>query len=574
MASRCLRPLHLKSKSTLQPWSRPYHSAVARFTTIDPRGIPVSCDTGIMIGDPHESFVYIEPEVGNAIRSAVVRQLGSGASSHSETLSLQYNHDSKHFAYKSLPFPRIDIHQKLGQSESKISSATLWLSGNWHAITLDGTPGESFERASRESASELKGALERLKHTRQVAITDNSNNMTNSALRPTMLALGLTLGVPVVLYLTILGALLAAPSLQAHAIYLHKVTLTWFKDLDVPEQFGFAHHQVTPFYISTPDGVQLHSWHVLPLATYQSHQEDLLAQGPEAGLVENFEQTLNFRLLKENPGARLVLYFHGTSGTMASGWRPDSYRSLYSADPVNTHVLTFDYRGYGKSSGSPTEQGIITDALSVAEWAIHTAGIPPERIVVFGQSLGSAVAIALVNELAQKKPSVHFAGLVVTATFADVPQLTATYRIGGFIPVLSPVARVKPLFAFFARRLSSTWDNVQRLGEFVQAAERYDVTLLHAQDDTDIPMEHSVTLYREAVRVAEDVKDLSDNGGALLSTLSEVEKSRGEGGSITVWSTKKGNIRLEILKYGVHDKIMSYPATGLAISRAFASVHS
>lgn len=386
------------------------------------------------------------------------------------------------------------------------------------------------------------------------------------------MALGFTLGIPVMLYLSVLGALVVAPSLQAHAIYLHKATLTWSKDLNTPEQFGFAHRQVTPLYIPTPDGVKLHSWHVLPLAAYESNQQDLLAQGPKAGLVEMFEETLNFRLLKENPNARLVLYFHGTSGTMASGWRPDSYRSLYSADPVNTHVLAFDYRGYGESTGSPSEQGIITDAITVAIWAIHTAGIPPERIVIFGQSLGSAVAIALVNEVAQMKPAIHFAGLVITATFADIPQLTATYRIGGFIPVLSPVAKVKPLFAFFARQLSSTWDNMHRLGEFVKSAERYDITLLHAEDDTDIPMEHSIKLYREAIRVAEDAKDLAGNEGALVESIGKAEKRRGEGGSLTIWPTKKGDIRLEILKYGVHDKIVSYPATGLAISRAFASV--
>ncbi|KAH6880371.1 Alpha/Beta hydrolase protein [Thelonectria olida] len=397
--------------------------------------------------------------------------------------------------------------------------------------------------------------------------------MANSALRPTLLALGLTLGVPAVLYFSILSALVAAPSLQAHVIYLHKVTLTWFKDLNVPEQFGFAHHQVTPFYIPTSDGVNLHTWHVLPLAAYEANQQALLAQG-RVGLVDHFEQTLNFRLLKENPNARLVLYFHGTSGTMASGWRPDSYRALYSADPVNTHVLSFDYRGYGKSSGSPSELGVITDALTVADWAINTAGIPPERIVIFGQSLGSAVAIALVNELAQQQPPIHFAGLVVTATFADVAQLTATYRIGGLIPVLSPVAKVKPLFNFFARQLTSKWDNLHRLGEFVKAAKRYDITLLHAEDDTDIPMLHSVKLYREAVRVAEGVKDEASIDGALLEKIDEAGETRGEGGSITVWPTKKGNIRLEILKYGVHDKIMSYPATGLAISRAFASIKS
>ncbi|KAH7262579.1 hypothetical protein BKA59DRAFT_540156 [Fusarium tricinctum] len=165
MASRYFPAVRLRGKATLQSWSRPYHSATARFTTIDPRGMPLSCDTRIMIGEPDENFIYVEPEVGNAIRSAIVHQLGSSVLTNSGTFSLQFHHDSKHFAYRSSPFPRIDIPQGLGQPEGRISSVTLWLSGNWHAITLDGTPDETFERASRESARELKGALERLKQS-------------------------------------------------------------------------------------------------------------------------------------------------------------------------------------------------------------------------------------------------------------------------------------------------------------------------------------------------------------------------------------------------------------------------
>ena len=174
--------------------------------------------------------------------------------------------------------------------------------------------------------------------------------MAASALQLVMLVLGLMLGVPVALYFGLLMVFVAVPLLQAHAIYVHKVTLTWFKDLNVPEQFGFAHRQVTPFHITTTNETKLHCWHIIPLATNQLHQQGLLAQDREGGLVEQFEQTLNFRLLKEDPDARLVLYFHGTSGTLASRLRPDSYRALYAADPAHTHVLTFDYRGYGKSS--------------------------------------------------------------------------------------------------------------------------------------------------------------------------------------------------------------------------------
>jgi abhydrolase domain-containing protein 12 len=291
-------------------------------------------------------------------------------------------------------------------------------------------------------------------------------------------------------------------------------------------------------------------------------------------LVDRFEGSLNFRLLKESRDARLVLYLHGTSGTMASGWRPASYRSLYAADPINTHILTFDFRGYGQSSGTPTEEGLITDALSIADWAMNTAGIPPDRIVIFGQSLGSAVAIALVHRLAEREPRIHFAGLVVTASFSDVGELTATYRIGGVVPVLSPVARVPPLCRYFTSQLHSRWDNVRRLGEFIAMADRHHVTLLHAEDDSDIPMEHSVRLFREAVRVADGGKNATGAGldAAQLRRVEDMTARHGEGGSVTVWPARKGDITLQVLRYGVHDKVLSFPVTGLAVHKAFASV--
>lgn len=395
--------------------------------------------------------------------------------------------------------------------------------------------------------------------------------MEPSALRTTLLAVCLTLGIPAALYASVLTLLVAAPSLQAHAVYLHKVTLTWFKDLNVPEQFGFAHHQVTPFYIPTPDGEKLHTWHVLPLGLYQQHQVALLSQGLRVGPVESFEETLNFRLLSETPDARLVLYFHGTSGTLASGFRPASHRALYALDPLNTHILTFDYRGYGESSGTPSEAGLITDALTIVDWALHTAGFKSEQIVIFGQSLGSAVALALVHELAKQETPIDFAGLVITSSFSDVAQLTATYRIGGVIPVLSPVARLAPLFEFFTSRLTSKWDNMQRIGEFVKVAERFDVTLIHAEDDCDIPMEHSVRLFRRAVCEAEGKAVVEENDEALLGRIEERRETLGESGFTVLWETDRGDIRLEIPKYGVHDRLMSYPVTSLAVSRAFES---
>ncbi|KAJ3549229.1 hypothetical protein NM208_g614 [Fusarium decemcellulare] len=151
MTSRyqALNPLRLsKHKINLNLHFRPYHSAVARFTAIDPNGVPSSKETGIMIGDPTENYVYIEPDIGNTIKSAVIRQLGSGVVSGLGTLPLQFHHDSRHFAHPSLPLPRLNIPQNLGPLGSNTSPATLWLSGNWHAITLDGTSDGQYWKPS------------------------------------------------------------------------------------------------------------------------------------------------------------------------------------------------------------------------------------------------------------------------------------------------------------------------------------------------------------------------------------------------------------------------------------------
>lgn len=389
--------------------------------------------------------------------------------------------------------------------------------------------------------------------------------------KTTLLILCITLGVPAAVYLGLLGAMITVPALQAHAIYLHRVTLTWFKDLNVPEQFGFLHNQVIPFRIPTEDHVSLHAWHILPLGVFRRNYEELLGQKAVGAMEEDtdFTSTLNFRLLRDDPEARLILYMHGTSGTMASGCRPESYRALYSGAPEKIHILTFDYRGFGLSTGSPSEPGLLMDAVAVYDWATKTARIPPERIVIFGQSMGSAVSIGLANHLAAQAPSVSCAGLVITSSFSDLASLTATYRIGGFIPVLSPVAKFPRLFRYFSEHLTSTWLNKDRIAELIRTSDRYHITLLHAEDDPDIPAEHTESLYWHAVNAT------SETGLSFEAFEEEKEKTKtrlGEGGWTVERRTDKGLIRQDMPKYGVHDKIMSYPITGMAVLRAFQSV--
>lgn len=87
----------------------------------------------------------------------------------------------------------------------------------------------------------------------------------------------------------------------------------------------------------------------------------------------------------------VVLYFHGNGGALS--YRADRFRDL-TAD--GTGLVALSYRGYGGSSGRPSEAGLIADANAAYEFA--AARYAPARIVAWGESLGSAVAIALAAE--------------------------------------------------------------------------------------------------------------------------------------------------------------------------------
>ena len=106
-----------------------------------------------------------------------------------------------------------------------------------------------------------------------------------------------------------------------------------------------------------------------------------------------------------------VLYCHGNSGNITN--RIGVFRFLHR---IKLNVLAFDYRGYGRSEGTPTESGVFLDAQAAYDELVGSIGEREERILIFGHSLGGAVAI----DCALHRPA---AGLVAQSTFTHLRDM-------------------------------------------------------------------------------------------------------------------------------------------------------
>ncbi len=160
-----------------------------------------------------------------------------------------------------------------------------------------------------------------------------------------------------------------------------------------------------------------------------------------------------------------VLFFHGNAGNIS---HRINYLTMFKRLGYST--LLFDYRGYGQSSGTPSESGTYRDAQAAWQYLIETKGIAPERIVLFGESLGGAVASWLA---AREKPGL----LVLASTFTSVPELAA--EIYPFLPV-----------RWISRFEYNTLASLQLVS--------CPVFIAHSPDDDIIPFRHGQRLFQAA----------------------------------------------------------------------------
>ena len=162
-----------------------------------------------------------------------------------------------------------------------------------------------------------------------------------------------------------------------------------------------------------------------------------------------------------------LLICHGNAGNLSEFDRPLHYAGLRQ---LGLGLLAFDYRGYGESDGAPSEQGLYRDADAAYRFLREIRGVPADRIVVFGHSLGSAVAINLVS----RQPA---AGLIVEGALTSATDRGR--EIYPFIPI-----------RWIARSRFSSIDKISGI--------TVPKLFLHAAGDEVIPHAHGRRLFDAA----------------------------------------------------------------------------
>jgi fermentation-respiration switch protein FrsA (DUF1100 family) len=226
-----------------------------------------------------------------------------------------------------------------------------------------------------------------------------------------------------------LGFALVAYAALVGGLFLFQRQLLYFPDRTRPELAGLEQLGVREGVLSTEDGLSLLSWY-----------------------------------LPGHPGRPVILYFHGNGGHI--GHRVE--RMLRFARE-GYGVLMPEYRGYGGNPGTPSESGLYADARAALGFLEHE-GVAPNRLVLYGESLGSGVAV----ELAAQR---DVAGVILEAPFTSVAEVAQCHF--PYVPA--------------ARLVIDRFDSRSRIDRV-----RASILVLHGERDRVVPVRFGRALFDAA----------------------------------------------------------------------------
>ena len=250
--------------------------------------------------------------------------------------------------------------------------------------------------------------------------------------------------------LKILAGFAAVYLLVALVVFLFQARLVYFPERDTistPRSAGLAYEEIT---LLTEDNLRLQAWFVP-------------AQNSRA----------------------VLLFCHGNAGNISH-----RIESIALFVRLGLSVLIFDYRGYGQSEGTPSEKGTYLDAGAAWRYLVQVRGTAPADIILFGRSMGAAVASWLA---VRENPG----GLILESAFTSIPDMAA--RLYPFLPV-----------RILSRIQYNTLENVQR--------KRCPLLVVHSLDDEIVPFSHGRRIFSSAQEPKKFLELKGDhNSGFLIS---------------------------------------------------------
>ncbi len=234
-------------------------------------------------------------------------------------------------------------------------------------------------------------------------------------------------------------------------LYILQAGLIYFPSSEIeacPADIGLQFEDV---FLEAADGTRISAWHV---------------PSPDAQFT--------------------ILMCHGNGGNISH--RLEIIKLLHA---ITLNVFIFDYRGYGRSGGRPSEHGTYLDAEAAYRWLLHQKKIPENRIIVSGHSLGGAIAA---NLAAKTSP----AACVIEAAFTSIPEMARRHY---------------PVFptALLCRFKYDTLAAVKNI--------RCPVLVICSREDEIVPFEHGIRIFN----AARDPKKLVELRGSHNSMIFESE---------------------------------------------------
>lgn len=213
-----------------------------------------------------------------------------------------------------------------------------------------------------------------------------------------------------------------------------------------PDSIGLSYKNV---YFNTADGTELHGWFIPSGKAYSD----------------------------------TILFCHGNAGNMG-----DRVEVIKLLNDLDLNVFIFDYRGYGNSKGTPSENGTYLDAAAAYEKSLEMKGVHHDNIVLYGRSLGAAVAI----DLALKNDA---KGLIIDGAFSSTGDMA------------------KDMYSFLPIKVSLwiRYDNMSKIGKV-----KMPKLIIHSADDEIVPFHHGKELFEEAADPKEFYRMRGEHSDAIF----------------------------------------------------------